>query len=819
MKTRFDRVWTSLINAFSSHRSRRLRIAQNRARRTFLRVEGLEERRLLATFYVDDPTGFTITGEQGAAGLDAGDTVTWDPDPGSAHSPTPVAGLTFGTNAFTSIQAAVDAATAGDTIKVGSGTFAETVDVNKQLFLLGNQMDVDAQGGRVGAAETIVAGLGATPAGGTPFSITASDVELNGFTVEGNTNANAFGFGILLGAATAGSEIRNNIVQNNIVGIGLANNSASNQTVITANLIRNNNNPGPASGSGIYTDQFVAGATLTNVFIVNNTFSGNGSAVNGGAALNFSSTATGSQSNIDISSNIFDANARAIVAFNLFDSSFTANEVTNSIFTGSADIRLFEGISDFDISNNILAGNGTQMRAIRLSNIGTGAPDSTDIIINRNSISGYGTNTPAESPEDDAGLEVDFGAYAPATAGSLNAEFNWWGSPTGPTISTNPGGTGEEIVDPDGVVDYTPFLTSGSDSLPGVRGFQPVIADLQITKSDAPDPVAPGGTLTYTITVTNSGPDSVSGATVTDVFPDEFTVTSKSVVATNASGANNNIGDINDTVTIGPGGSITYTVGGTVSSSATGSFTNTATITAPAGTNETNTANNSDTETTTVGPAAADLSVTKTDSPDPVAPGANITYTIIVNNAGPSDAQTVSLTDAVPAGTTFVSFAEPAGWTSIEPAVGGTGTVTSSRGSLASTAGPQTFTLIVRVNSPTADGTTITNTAAVSTSTTDADQTNNSDTETTTVSAAAGNADLSITKTDSPDPVAAGANLTYTIIVSSAGPNDAQSVSLADAIPAGTTFVSFAEPAGWTSTEPAVGGTGTVTSTRSSLPA
>ncbi len=61
------------------------------------------------------------------------------------------------------------------------------------------------------------------------------------------------------------------------------------------------------------------------------------------------------------------------------------------------------------------------------------------------------------------------------------------------------------------------------------------------------------------------------------------------------------------------------------------------------------------------GPAAAGdpvalLSVTKTDSPDPVAAGANLTYTITVQNLGPSTAPNVSLSDTLPAGTTFVSL-------------------------------------------------------------------------------------------------------------------------------------------------------------------
>jgi uncharacterized repeat protein (TIGR01451 family) len=70
--------------------------------------------------------------------------------------------------------------------------------------------------------------------------------------------------------------------------------------------------------------------------------------------------------------------------------------------------------------------------------------------------------------------------------------------------------------------------------------------------------------------------------------------------------------------------------------------------------------------------------------------------------------------------------------------------------------------------------------------------------------------DLSVVATDSPDPVNAGQNLTYNIIVSNSGPLSSISDSLTDAIPTGTTFVSATTPAGWTLTTPAVGGTGIV---------
>src|SRR2546428_700405 len=49
------------------------------------------------------------------------------------------------------------------------------------------------------------------------------------------------------------------------------------------------------------------------------------------------------------------------------------------------------------------------------------------------------------------------------------------------------------------------------------------------------------------------------------------------------------------------------------------------------------------------------LSVSKTDSPDPVAAGGTLTYTLSYSNTGNANATGVVLTDTVPANTTFVS--------------------------------------------------------------------------------------------------------------------------------------------------------------------
>ena len=122
----------------------------------------------------------------------------------------------------------------------------------------------------------------------------------------------------------------------------------------------------------------------------------------------------------------------------------------------------------------------------------------------------------------------------------------------------------------------------------------------------------------------------------------------------------------------------------------------------------------------TAGEARADLQITSnSDSPDPVLTGNNITYTINLINNGPDAAQTVTVTNAVPANTTFVSASFPAGWSRSDGVVGGgTGNIVFAKSSVAS-AETAALQVVVKVDLNTG-GQTITDTAvAASAVTTD----------------------------------------------------------------------------------------------------
>ncbi|MDY7095069.1 MAG: beta-propeller fold lactonase family protein [Acidobacteriota bacterium] len=106
-------------------------------------------------------------------------------------------------------------------------------------------------------------------------------------------------------------------------------------------------------------------------------------------------------------------------------------------------------------------------------------------------------------------------------------------------------------------------------------------------------------------------------------------------------------GAIFDTVDVILGGRVTYTATGTVSSGADGDLTNRATVTAPADTLDAIPGNNEATVTGTL-EHRADLAVIKTDGLTEAVPGELLTYTLEVQNLGPSDISGAQVLDELP---------------------------------------------------------------------------------------------------------------------------------------------------------------------------
>ena len=125
--------------------------------------------------------------------------------------------------------------------------------------------------------------------------------------------------------------------------------------------------------------------------------------------------------------------------------------------------------------------------------------------------------------------------------------------------------------------------------------------DLSITKSAGVATAFPGGSVVYTITASNAGPDTVFDARVVDTFPASLTCSWTCAGSAGNTCAASGTGDINDaTVDLAVGGSVTYTATCAVSPAATGTLVNTATIFAPGTAVEANIVDNSATNDVTL---------------------------------------------------------------------------------------------------------------------------------------------------------------------------------------------------------------------------
>ncbi|MFO1467451.1 MAG: SdrD B-like domain-containing protein, partial [Steroidobacteraceae bacterium] len=311
-------------------------------------------------------------------------------------------------------------------------------------------------------------------------------------------------------------------------------------------------------------------------------------------------------------------------------------------------------------------------------------------------------------------------------------------------------------------------------------------ADLSITKSVSPSPVIASGATTFTLSPRNaSGPDAASTVSVTDTLPAGFTGIAASgtnwscsvnqgtrtVTCTRATlpvGATDNI----SVTATAPDD--TFVPAGGMSSS------NTATISAS--TADPNAGNNSGTVNFTLQRDGADMSITKTRSPNPVAQGATITSVLTARNNGPralTAGSTITITDTLPAGEDYT----------------GPASFTNNGWSCAFAAGVFTCTrngpLAINTNAPALTLTTtatgaasLTNQGCVALGGAITDPNSANDCVSASVASTAARADLRIVKAGDLNPVTtADGTLTYTLTISNQGPDDSASVVVSDVIP------------------------------------
>ncbi len=182
----------------------------------------------------------------------------------------------------------------------------------------------------------------------------------------------------------------------------------------------------------------------------------------------------------------------------------------------------------------------------------------------------------------------------------------------------------------------------------------------------------------------------------------------------------------------------------------------------------------------------SDLSITKTDGTGTYTPGNPISYTIVVSNAGPSDAVGASVADVVPAAITGVSVGCVASGTAACGTDGSSGNNISFTGVDIAAGAGNFLTLTVSGTVDPATTGNLVNTATVTApaGTTDPNLANNSDTDTDTPALAS---NLTATKDDGVATYTPGQQVVYTIVVGNSGPSNALGAVVSDSKPAQVT--------------------------------
>jgi len=365
----------------------------------------------------------------------------------------------------------------------------------------------------------------------------------------------------------------------------------------------------------------------------------------------------------------------------------------------------------------------------------------------------------------------------PTTVGALPA-----------TVTNTATVTGVEELDPN----------PGNNT--GTATETPKYADLGVKKTSSNVSPNVGEVITYTVSLFNLGTAAATNVQVTDALPANV----QFVSATAAGGTvftKTATGGVWNVPSIAPGQTLLLTLRVKALTAVTGF--NTVTIT-KSDVYDPNSKN--DTAKTPTNPTEADLYLTKTvDNARPNVEE-NVTFTITVQNLGPSAAADVEVADILPSGLEYVSSTPSLG--TYDP---GTGVwdVTTSLPAFPATGSTQTLQVTAKVKNPvTGPATAQKNTATATTTTTDPDRDNDTDDVTVTPK----QADVAITKTVSNPTPKVGDVITFTLTVANYGPDTATNVVANDVLPAGLTFVSATASQGSYTSGSGIWNVGTVAS-------
>jgi hypothetical protein len=442
-------------------------------------------------------TFLRVTGSDRTIYLAAQETLTFD-DQNVATSSLTVPTIRNVPSVYATIQAAIDAASSGDTIVVAAGTYDENVVVNKALTLEGANAGTDF-GSR--AAESIIA-----PASGLPVSITADDVSLNGFEITAPTNNYAVNFGNTSNVSLTYNyihDVATSVASGNVHAIiyTMGNDpSATVSATVSDNLIENiaSSSLTGASAAAIGILQSTSTGVLTGLTIDRNTISN--------VAVNTGNWPTGKIAYgiiVNIGSGGFATSTGKAVNVSIQDN--TISGLSGFISTG---IGLEGNTENATVSGNVVSNLSGRKLAVKAG----GGYDLSAVKIENNryagtvSITNNSLQTETFTHDGTPGIGYAISNYVDAVPyGTPNADANWLGSDDISAITGDGDIEGKLFTKVGAEIGFNSYYADAA--LTDLRSFD-IFVDANFTAA------TPGWNVTHFATIQDGIGAAIAGGTV-----------------------------------------------------------------------------------------------------------------------------------------------------------------------------------------------------------------------------------------------------------------------------------------------------------------
>ncbi|MCL5028237.1 MAG: T9SS type A sorting domain-containing protein [Bacteroidetes bacterium] len=343
---------------------------------------------------------------------------------------------------YPTIQEAITDANFGDVLSIAAGTYNENLTITQSLILQSSGSNPKISSNKNNSNHRSIQGAGATTINGS-ITIAHDGVTIDGFTITNPTG-----------------------------NVGIYANAVNNITIQNNHLVYIGSDHSVTSGSAQAIN--IHGSTLTSISTFN--IKNNEISFIGNLSLEHTAGLDGSAKGIYIGDGSTTGDINNITIENNSISYVYAS--MNPYAYGGAGAY---GILVNHVSPNLRIINNTIIQVGGLWAHGIGLEGNTpNAVVQGNNISYLGD---AKWPSDAAAVNVEdntsantlnihlnnfsnirdkyngsgFGVKNVTGIASVNAEYNWWNSSTGPNHSSNPGGTGVKASDN---VDFTPWLTN-----------------------------------------------------------------------------------------------------------------------------------------------------------------------------------------------------------------------------------------------------------------------------------------------------------------------------------------------------------------------